>query len=236
MLCGGRCIHVGHLMERPLKMFFSKSDRWCLSCPPPPPPRWSRIAPHSHSHYAAGLTWNCELFAAQIELTWSQQSAGLRSDHPCLLPLYISMTKHWGGLLAPPVITVGAGAQNDHHLDCRTSYSSSNPSCHCLTNPLLEFGGRLDKSAGMAQDSCYRAKPSDQSAWEMHDGNSSGGKKKNYQRYPKPPYSYLAMIAMVIQNSPEKKLTLSEVGYLHMRDAQLLSLKWLKFIRNVNEL
>lgn len=42
-------------------------------------------------------------------------------------------------------------------------------------------------------------------------GNASGGKKKNYQRYPKPPYSYLAMIAMVIQRSPEKKLTLSEV-------------------------
>lgn len=48
-------------------------------------------------------------------------------------------------------------------------------------------------------------------SWE-HDGNSNGGKKKNYQRYPKPPYSYLAMIAMVIQNSPEKRLTLSEVS------------------------
>lgn len=151
-------------------------------------------------------------------------------------PLYISMTKHWGGLLAPPVITVGAGAQRDHHLDCRTSHSSSNTSCHCSTNPLLELGGRLHKSTGMAQDSGYRAKPSDQSAWEMQDGTSSGGKKKNYQRYPKPPYSYLAMVAMVIQNSPEKKLTLSEVGYLPTRDAQLLSLKWLKFIRNVNEL
>ncbi|CAJ0930632.1 unnamed protein product [Ranitomeya imitator] len=36
-------------------------------------------------------------------------------------------------------------------------------------------------------------------------------KKKNYQRYPKPPYSYLAMIALVIQKSPEKKLKLSEI-------------------------
>ncbi|KAM4704894.1 forkhead activin signal transducer 3-like [Rhinophrynus dorsalis] len=36
-------------------------------------------------------------------------------------------------------------------------------------------------------------------------------KKKNYQRYAKPPYSYLAMIALVIQNSPEKRLKLSQI-------------------------
>ncbi|KAM4701957.1 LOW QUALITY PROTEIN: forkhead activin signal transducer 3-like [Discoglossus pictus] len=35
--------------------------------------------------------------------------------------------------------------------------------------------------------------------------------KKNYQRHAKPPYSYLAMIALVIQNSPKKKLKLSQI-------------------------
>lgn len=37
-------------------------------------------------------------------------------------------------------------------------------------------------------------------------------KKKNYQRYAKPPYSYLAMTALVIQNSPDKMLKLSQVS------------------------
>ncbi|XP_073433503.1 forkhead activin signal transducer 3-like [Dendrobates tinctorius] len=37
------------------------------------------------------------------------------------------------------------------------------------------------------------------------------GGKKNYKRYPKPPYTYLAMIALVIQSVPEKKLKLSQI-------------------------
>ncbi|XP_033848771.2 forkhead box protein H1-like isoform X3 [Acipenser ruthenus] len=51
----------------------------------------------------------------------------------------------------------------------------------------------------------------DQDKKWVEDKCAKNGKKKNYQRYPKPPYSYLAMIAMVIQNSQEKKLTLSQI-------------------------
>ncbi|XP_073491337.1 forkhead activin signal transducer 3-like [Aquarana catesbeiana] len=40
---------------------------------------------------------------------------------------------------------------------------------------------------------------------------SRKSKKKNYQRYAKPPYSYLAMIALVFQTSPKRMLKLSQI-------------------------
>ncbi|XP_048452136.1 forkhead box protein H1-like [Rhincodon typus] len=43
------------------------------------------------------------------------------------------------------------------------------------------------------------------------DTDKQPSKKKNYQRYPKPPYTYLALITIAILNSPEKKLKLSQI-------------------------
>uniref|UniRef100_A0A8C7CUB3 Fork-head domain-containing protein n=1 Tax=Oncorhynchus kisutch TaxID=8019 RepID=A0A8C7CUB3_ONCKI len=97
------------------------------------------------------------------------------------------MTKHWGGqsLLAPPFSWATAPMDKamlpNHHGPPGSSYQPS---------PELNKDG-----------------PIKEESWDQ----TKNLKKKNYQRYPKPPYSYLAMIAMVIQNSSEKKLTLSEI-------------------------
>ncbi|XP_062987454.1 forkhead box protein H1-like [Elgaria multicarinata webbii] len=42
-------------------------------------------------------------------------------------------------------------------------------------------------------------------------GKKAKKKKKKYHRHPKPPYTYLAMIALVIQASPDRRLKLSQI-------------------------
>ncbi|NP_001017084.1 forkhead box protein H1 [Xenopus tropicalis] len=65
-------------------------------------------------------------------------------------------------------------------------------------------------SPGTQEGSCTQAEGTKDSLGG-DETLSRKSKKKNYHRYAKPPYSYLAMIALVIQNSPEKRLKLSQI-------------------------
>ncbi|XP_077209662.1 forkhead box protein H1-like [Paroedura picta] len=46
---------------------------------------------------------------------------------------------------------------------------------------------------------------------EEAGGKRPKAKQKRYHRHPKPPYTYLAMIALVIQAAPERRLKLSQI-------------------------
>ncbi|XP_066479182.1 forkhead box protein H1 [Tiliqua scincoides] len=51
----------------------------------------------------------------------------------------------------------------------------------------------------------------DQESSAEESGKRARKTKKKYNRHPKPPYTYLAMIALVIQSSPDRKLKLSQI-------------------------
>ena len=107
-------------------------------------------------------------------------------------------------------------------------HHSDRPSVHMdKSMPPGPSGGNHRPPQESSLSSSYQTPPQPASGQAAEEGNDrdswdsdprdkkNAGRKKNYQRYPKPPYSYLAMIAMVIQNAPEKKLTLSEVSPKH---------------------
>lgn len=152
------------------------------------------------------------------------------------------MTKHWPeqSSLAPSAL-FNSREHRNHQLDFYRNVQRDFPSCGIAQQrprqpaemaPQQQPSARTEHRGG-ATGFMDQTKPSHSSypegdntegklrdvtreAWrsDREKSGSSTGKKKNYQRYPKPPYSYLAMIAMVIQRSPEKKLTLSEVNDL----------------------
>ena len=52
---------------------------------------------------------------------------------------------------------------------------------------------------------------------DMVSPTSSSKMKPNYHRHPKPPFSYIALIAMAIKDSPSGKLTLAEINEYLMK-------------------
>lgn len=154
------------------------------------------------------------------------------------------MTKHWPeqSRLAPAALC-HSGEHRDHQLDFYRNVQRGFPSCglaqqrpqqpaEMAPQQQQQPSARTEHRGGATglvdqtipahssyqdgDDANSKLREVTRETWrtEREKSGSSSGKKKNYQRYPKPPYSYLAMIAMVIQRSPEKKLTLSEVNGL----------------------
>ncbi len=58
---------------------------------------------------------------------------------------------------------------------------------------------------------------SDEDDSEALSPTSSSKNKPNYHRHPKPPFSYIALIAMAIKDSPAGKLTLAEINEYLMK-------------------
>nr|DBA29424.1 TPA: hypothetical protein GDO54_009649 [Pyxicephalus adspersus] len=89
------------------------------------------------------------------------------------------------------------------------------------TNPYLWFGGPDVNSYLYGHNSaCFIPPTYEPQGQFLHNASSFGGpdsgwwsiaSQEELQKYVRPPYSYSALIAMAIQSTPKKKITLSQI-------------------------
>lgn len=68
------------------------------------------------------------------------------------------------------------------------------------------FSDNMDLPTSISSDNAFHP-------YARPDGKEKELRKNGYQRHPKPPYSYVGMVVMAIENSPNKMLTLAEIHF-----------------------
>ncbi|XP_069771802.1 forkhead box protein H1 [Narcine bancroftii] len=127
--------------------------------------------------------------------------------------------QEWGNTLAFPLPPAKASLLDFKQLCSPNQRDFSSQSLHLesLTNaPTMEpFSdaaiSNINGPSSLVQEKVDTNSAEDCDEEKLGDEAAQPVKKKNYQRYPKPPYTYLALITIAILNSPEKRLKLSQI-------------------------